>query len=542
MNKIDAPKPEEFSKGRCPFCGIEIKNNLGHHIRETHGEKQFKQAVLMAKSSGMSDPEIGAHFGISFRQLEQIITEAYGANISVLGRPKKIRTWSPKNFQEETTTVWSFKQRGNWATHDGRYRGNWSPYIPRNVIIKYSKPGEVVLDYFVGGGTTAIEAKLLGRRCIARDINPEAIKLTRENLRFTLPQCKLNEQIYEPKVSEGDARNLIDIDDSTIDLICAHPPYAGIINYSSAVEGDLSKLSVEEFLTEMSKVARESFRVLKPNGKCAILIGDARKAKHVIPIGFQTIRVFLNTGFVLRELVIKRQHNCKTTGFWYNRSIQHNFLLLAHEYLPIFEKPGANHRLLEETVWEHKHISEKGVFWEYKLPYQAISERIKKIKKEKLETTTVWIFPEKKLNSEIKRNLLNRFLERKSRFIEVKFEDNIVKLSTTTKNKLSLVYIAPPEKLNDHKEVTAYRKAVQEIAEQVISLLSTNGFFVVDTKDVRVNGVLQPMALLLWEDLSKYNDFIIKEIVIVVPEELPLKTFNEFLQIVHRYLLIFRKK
>jgi hypothetical protein len=63
----------------------------------------------------------------------------------------------PKNFKEETTTVWSFKQRGDWATHDGRYRGNWSPYIPRNVILKYSQPRRYRFKLFYKGRTTAIE-------------------------------------------------------------------------------------------------------------------------------------------------------------------------------------------------------------------------------------------------------------------------------------------------------------------------------------------------------------------------------------------------
>jgi len=301
----------------CPICKVKISGNIGEHIRNVHGEEEFKRAILKAKENGMPDPEIGEIFGITFRQLEKIITEAYGINISVLKKPKKIKYWALKNFKEEATTVWSFKQRGDWATHDGRYRGNWSPYIPRNVILKYSKPGDVVLDYFVGGGTTAIEAKLLGRRCIARDINPAAIGLTKENLKFIPPRTfQDNYEIFEPEVSVGDARDLSDIPDEGIDLICAHPPYAGIINYSSKVEGDLSKLSIEDFLKEMEKVAKESYRVLKPGGKCAILIGDTRKRKHVIPIGFKTIKVFLNAGFNLRELVIKRQHNCKTTGFW----------------------------------------------------------------------------------------------------------------------------------------------------------------------------------------------------------------------------------
>ena len=176
----------------------------------------------------------------------------------------------------------------------------------------------MVLDYFVGSGTTAVETKLLGRRCIAKDINPAAIGLTLENLKFSLPKALFETYtIREPEVSVGDARDLSGISGNSIDLICAHPPYAGIINYSSKVEGDLSKLTVDKFLEEMERVASESFRVLKPGRKCAILIGDTRKHKHVVPIGFRTIRVFLDAGFALKELVIKRQHNCKTTGFWH---------------------------------------------------------------------------------------------------------------------------------------------------------------------------------------------------------------------------------
>ncbi|MBC7252001.1 MAG: methyltransferase domain-containing protein, partial [Anaerolineae bacterium] len=357
-----------------------MPQGLGSHIREEHGEESLRREVLAAKERGMPDAEIGARFGISFSQLEEIITEAYGVNISISRRPKRIKRWEPADFREETTTIWSFRQRGDWATHDGRYRGNWSPYIPRNVILKYSKPGDVVLDYFVGGGTTAVEAKLLGRRCIAWDINPGAVGITLENLRFSPPRTLFGDRaqpVYEPEVSVGDARDLRGIPSGSVDLICAHPPYAGIIKYSTNIPGDLSALSEDEFLTEMGKVARESLRVLKPGGKCAILIGDARKSKHVVPIGFRTIRVFLDAGFSLRELVIKRQHNCKTTGFWYARSIKYNFLLLAHEYLPIFEKPVPTR------------VSERRSFWQYTLPFHTEEVETKNTERKDLETTTV---------------------------------------------------------------------------------------------------------------------------------------------------------
>ncbi len=124
-------------------------------------------------------------------------------------------------------------------------------------------------------------------------------------------------EICEPELSVGDARDLSFLQDDSIDLICAHPPYANIIHYTDSKEGDLSFFDIGEFLKEMAKVAKESFRVLKPGRQCAILIGDTRRKKHVIPLGFKLINVYLNAGFKLRELVIKRQHNCKTTGFWY---------------------------------------------------------------------------------------------------------------------------------------------------------------------------------------------------------------------------------
>jgi SAM-dependent methyltransferase len=507
---------------------------LGSHIRQAHGEDALRKAVLTAKEQGMPDADIGDRYGVSFNTLEQIITEAYGTNISVLKKPKRIKRWEPPNFREEATTVWSFRRRGDWATHDGRYRGNWSPYIPRNVILKYSRPGNIVLDYFVGGGTTAVEAKLLRRRCIARDINPGATGITLENLKFSPPMQLFGEGIlplYEPEVSVGDAKDLSDITANSIDLICAHPPYAGIIKYSANIAGDLSKLPVEDFLIEMSKVAQESLRVLKPGGKCVILIGDARKSKHVVPIGFRTIRAFLDAGFSLRELVIKRQHNCKTTGFWYTRSVKYNFLLLAHEYLPIFEKAKPNR------------ASEQWSSLEYPMLYRSTAGRVRSAKQEEMETTTVWVFPREHLDAEIKSNLLSRFASLNTPFVEFSFDnDGDGILQTEPSSKPSLVYIAPPDELFDEKMIAGYREAIRKVSDRASEILTSQGFFVVDTKDVRIGETLWPVGLLLWEDFSDRDDFAIKEIITVVPAELPQEASDEYLGIAHRYLLVYSKQ
>ena len=249
-----------------------------------------------------------------------------------MAKKKKEKALEPKDFELETNTVWSFKKRGDWATHDAKYRGNWSPFIPRNIILRYSKPGDMILDPFIGSGTTLVEAKLLGRNGIGIDINPEATKLTRKHLKF---ECKKPGKVV---VRLGDARDLKGVMDESIDLIAAHPPYANIIQYSEDIDGDLSHFKVKEFLPEIKKVADSCYRVLKKDKFCAVLIGDTRKNGCVIPLGFQVMQQFLSAGFTLKEIIIKEQHNCKATGYWKTNSIKYNFLLLANEYLFVFKK------------------------------------------------------------------------------------------------------------------------------------------------------------------------------------------------------------
>ena len=95
-------------------------------------------------------------------------------------------------------------------------------------------------------------------------------------------------------------------------------------------------LAVAEFLSEIKKVADESFRVLKKGKMCAVMIGDVRKYGKVIPLGFHMMECFLQAGFTNKEIIIKEQHNCRFTEYWETKN--NNFLLLAHEYIFVFQK------------------------------------------------------------------------------------------------------------------------------------------------------------------------------------------------------------
>lgn len=139
------------------------------------------------------------------------------------------------------------------------------------MILRYSDEGDTILDQFVGGGTTLVEAELTNRNAIGIDINPNAVEITKTKLDFDF------ESSSKIDVYQGDARNLSKIADESIDLICTHPPYADIIQYSEDIKDDLSHLKIKPFLCEMGKVADECYRVLKKNKYCAILMGDTRK-------------------------------------------------------------------------------------------------------------------------------------------------------------------------------------------------------------------------------------------------------------------------
>ena len=76
--------------------------------------------------------------------------------------------------------------------------------------------------------------------------------------------------------------------------------------------------------------------MLKKGKMCAVMIGDIRKNGKVVPLGFRVLDCFLKEGFMSKEIIIKEQHNCRSTDYWEKQN--NNFLLLAHEYIFVFQK------------------------------------------------------------------------------------------------------------------------------------------------------------------------------------------------------------
>jgi len=119
----------------------------------------------------------------------------------------------PDTFEIECTSVWAFPHRGNWATHTSDWRGNWAPEVVRNLILRYSKEGDHLLDCMIGGGTTAIEAKILNRNITCIDINEEALERTKKSLGFTV-----NNKAWQ-RIKKCDAIDMEFIKDKRLNFI-----------------------------------------------------------------------------------------------------------------------------------------------------------------------------------------------------------------------------------------------------------------------------------------------------------------------------------
>jgi DNA modification methylase len=306
-------------------------------------------AFLHLYNDGYSPKAIMKQFGTIFtwKVIErEIMRVSDNKHITIRPHAKKeFSGWGPGKFQLETKTVWFFPVRGKWAVHTGEYRGNWAPQVPRNLILRYSRKGERVLDPFVGGGTTLIEAWLLGRKGIGFDISPFAIAMTKKRLReMEHFASKTGHPLPKPQptVASGDACNLLSLKNESIHLICTQPPYRNALRYTASNPHDLSRLSsTTTFCDRLEAAAEECYRVLRRGRRCALLMGDVRKDHIFTPLGFLAMNTFMKVGFLLEDVIIKKQQADRSSEFYKpdKRKFYHE---LNHEYLFVFRKPKSS--------------------------------------------------------------------------------------------------------------------------------------------------------------------------------------------------------
>lgn len=274
---------------------------------------------------------------------------------------------------EFTRSVWPFKDTESTAK-TGLHPAQFSAVIPYRAIKMYSYVDEIVLDPFVGTGTTLLEARKLGRHSIGLDINPEFLELARRRLeneslveqaigpggesvtfvqpalleaqsRYIVDESHLHN--YKPVMRLDDARKMQMVEDNSIDLIVTHPPYWNAVQISE-LDDDLSNVGDDQydyFLSEMGKVFDQFRRVLKPDRVAVIVIGDVMRKVNGItqlfPIHSDFIQLMKDRGFVTWDVFIWETKIRKSGGkpvmgsYPYPHKL---FSQFAHNYVLVFRK------------------------------------------------------------------------------------------------------------------------------------------------------------------------------------------------------------
>lgn len=102
------------------------------------------------------------------------------ADFAEFGAETLVRTETHGDIALPTFTneFWTAKQRAANNLHEVSYRACFKPQLPRFFIDRLTQPGDLVLDPFMGRGTTLVESALSGRRAAGADINPLSRILT----------------------------------------------------------------------------------------------------------------------------------------------------------------------------------------------------------------------------------------------------------------------------------------------------------------------------------------------------------------------------
>ncbi|KAG0043635.1 hypothetical protein BGZ83_011193 [Gryganskiella cystojenkinii] len=126
---------------------------------------------------------------------------------------------------------------------------------------------------------------------------------------------------------------------------------------------DLSRFgNTIDFQREMNSVVRETYRVLKMGRRCTLGIGDNREHCFYVPVSFQMIRQYIDEGFELEELVVKRQRYCAMFGLGTYLCVQFDFLCFTHEFIATLRKvPKEGHDTMvlrpDYSILDHVKIS-----------------------------------------------------------------------------------------------------------------------------------------------------------------------------------------
>lgn len=267
---------------------------------------------------------------------------------------EKLNMLSGKDWLQYSFSIWRDIKKGpldNSNTHPASY----PVALSQRIIRIFTKPGEWVLDPFMGSGSTAIASVIEQRNCVGIELSKEFYEEAKKRVSMLSLETLSNPAIT-CNLHNGNSleiRHLVP--PSSIDLCVTSPPYWDVLNrkrsadkkptrnYSDSGQDLGNILEYEEFLEKLRQVFSNVWLSLKEGGYCVIVVMDIRKGSRFYPLHSDISNLMNKIGYEMKDIIIwdrqKEYNSMRPLGYPYSFVINK-----VHEYLLIFKKGDSNGR------------------------------------------------------------------------------------------------------------------------------------------------------------------------------------------------------
>jgi len=267
-----------------------------------------------------------------------------------------INCMTAKEWLKSQLGVWQFSYERRDMRDKNIHPATFPLSLCKKVIELFTHQGELVLDPFVGSGSTLVAASDINRNAIGFDLQEKYIDLCKKRLAEIHSLSNGCKQL----AIQDDARHIADyIKPETVSLVWSSPPYANMLNRKrqnksrrnrkneqlgkieqySQDPRDLGTMAIEQWTTTMGDIYENLLPLLKSKAHCVINVPDMWIENQRITIHVSIINELRKRGYELRNTIIWDRTNIVNRIGIFGWPSNYITMGVTFEYLLDFWKP-----------------------------------------------------------------------------------------------------------------------------------------------------------------------------------------------------------